>query len=216
VVAAAAALVLAGCSAGPPPGTEAAPPQDTSLPSPNLETGFMRIVSGAGDSVGSIPGSTGARYAFRFKQTEPASDRFTFQDRELSFYFRPTPEALHFQIENRTDRPVWIDWDRSSFMSPNGSSGQIAHAATRWQDRYGTQPPTQIVGLQRYSDYAFPADYLVDPAGDERQLHRTLLPEDDTALHYVDRAFGVNLTFRIDDRLIPYTFRFKVASVVPR
>jgi hypothetical protein len=214
---------LGGCSAGPGPESAAPPPQQPPattpgrplIPPPNAETGFSRIVSGSGDSVGAIPGSATAQFAYRFRQIEPGSDRFTFQDRDLSFYFRPTPNALHFQVENRQNRPVWIDWDRSTWTGPSGSE-KISHATTRWADRYGTLPPTQILGLQRYSDYMFPISLLVDPGSSDQQLHRVMFPEDQAAVQYVDREFGVNLAMRIEDRIISYPFRFKVASVVPR
>ena len=222
--------VLAGCGSAPAPESSATPPQSpvpsepaasqpatpapgTSLPDAAL--GFARIVSGAGDSVGAIPGSATSVYAYRFRQTDPGSDRFTFQDRDLSFYFRPTPEALHFQVENRQNRQIWIDWDRSAWVGRKGTE-KIAHTPSRWPGRYGTLPPTQLLGLQRYSDYMFPISLLIDPGASTDQLHRVLFPEDQTALQYADESFGVNLVFRIEDRIVPYTFRFKVASIVPR
>jgi hypothetical protein len=171
---------------------------------------------GSEDSTGAIPGAADALYYYRFRQVEPSSDRFTFQDRDLSFYFRPTPDALHFQIENRQDRPVWIQWDRSTFTDPNGSTGKIAHGTTTWGDRFKGQADTQIGGLQRYSDYLLPLDYLLDPAGSNEQLHRPLLPEDHTAPQYSDRVFGVELMFLVEGRPRSYPFRFRVASVIPR
>jgi hypothetical protein len=166
--------------------------------------------------VKALPGSPGALYRYRFRQIEPGSDRFTFQDRELSFYFRPTPAALFFQVENRQGRPVVIDWDRSSFSDPFGSGGKIAHAPTRWRDRYRTQAPTTISAQQRYSDYLFPIDYLVDSADPEEQLHRPLFPEDSSAPQYSDREFGVNLVFQIENTPRTYSFTFRVVSVIPR
>lgn len=214
--AAACALVAAiGCSAGPEPQPVAAPP--SVAPKPDPETGFTLLVSGSGDSVGALPGSPAALYVYRFRQLEPqGSDRFTYRDRDLSFYFRPTPGALHFQVENLQDRPVWIEWDRCTFRDPIGIEGRAANSATRWQDRFGTQAPTQIPGLQRYSDYVLPLDYLVDPAGRDDQLHRPLLPEDSTAPQFTDSVFGVDLVFRIEDQFRTYPFRFKVSSVIPR
>jgi hypothetical protein len=205
------APALAGCAAGPDPET-APPPAASALP----QRGFENIVTGAADSVGATVGSPDALYEYRFRQVEPGSDRFTFQDRDLSFYFRPTPDALFFQVENRQDRPVWIDWDRSVFYAPNGGRGSIAHASTRWADRFGAQPQTQVLGLQRYSDYAFPVDYLLDPAGRDEQLHRPLFPEDESAPQYANLGFGMDLVFIIEDRPRTYTFRFRVESVYPR
>ena len=205
---------LVGCSASSPsvisssPHEIAPPKGDASIP--------PAIVSGAADSVAPRPGSPGALYRYRFRQVAPSSDRFTFQDRELSFYFRPTPAALFMQVENRQDRPTWIDWERSTFEGPLGHSGKVAHATTRFADRFRAQPNTQIPGLQRYSDYLFPIEYLVESQNPDEQLHRPLLPEDHAAPQYQDRQFAVNLTFLIEGQPRAYYFRYEVASVLPR
>ena len=188
------------------------------VPSPGgPESGFERVVVGASDSVGAIPGSADALYYYRFRQIEPGSDRFTFQDRELSFYFKPSPDALHFQVENRQDRPVWIVWDRSAFITPNGDFSKVAHSTTRWDDRFKNQADTQIPGLGRYSgDYLLPLDYLFDTAGGAVQTHRPLFTEDKTAPQNADKVFGVDLVFLIEERPRTYNFRFKVSSVIAR
>ncbi len=218
VVLAAVALLAVGIMLGCATTEEggAVQPQGVQIQQPNPETGFTRIVAGAGDSVGPIPGSVTALYAYRFRQVDPPSDRFYFQDRDLSFAFRPAPDALYFQVENRQNSPVWIDWDRSTYDDGRGRKGKLAHAPTRWSDRYGSQPPTQIAGLQRYSDYVFPIDQLVDPAGDPRQLRRQMLTEDETAIQNTDRVLGVDLVFRVGDRNVTYPFRFKIVSVLQR
>lgn len=215
LAAVACAVWLPGCGAGPVP-ESAQPPPATSPSGTGIRTGFESVVTGSADSVGATVGSPGAMYVYRFKQIDPGSDRFTFQDRDLSFYFRPTPDALHFQVENRQDRPVWIDWDRCTFLDPLGDTGKVAHATSTWRDRYGVQPRTQIPGLQRYSDYMFPVEYLLDPAGSPQQIHRPLFPEDASAPQYSDRTFGVDLVFLVEDRPRTYSFRFRVESVTPR
>jgi hypothetical protein len=209
VIATALGSILIGCGPGPAPETAAPPP----APDP----GLARVVVGAGDSTGAIPGSPDALYYYRFRQTDPGSDRFTFQDRDLSFYFKPTPDALFLQVENRQASPVWIVWDRSVFYDPAGGSSKVAHGTTRWDDRFKTQTDTQIPGLQRYSgDYLLPLDYLFDPGGKTEQTHRPLFPEDARAPQYTDRSFGVDLVFLIEERPRTYTFRFRVVSVIKR
>ena len=200
---------LSGCAGGPAP--------ETAVPPPGPDPGLERVVVAAGDSVGAVPGAADALFRYRFRQVEPPSDRFIFQDRELSFYFRPAPDALHFQVENRQDRPVWIVWERSTFTDPHGGSGKLAHGTTRWDDRFKVQPDTQIPGLQRYTgDYLLPLDYLLDPAGSGQQLHRPLFPEDQRAQQYADKVFGVDLVFLVEERPRTYSFRYRVASVIAR
>ena len=206
---AAAGTFISGCSSGPEPVIAAPPPVSSSA-------GPIGVVAGASDSVGSIPGSADALFRYRFKQVEPPSDRFTFQDRELNFYFRPSPDALHFQIENRQDRPVEIDWARCQITDPWGKTEAVAHGNTRWHDRFGTQGPTTILGLQRFGDYLFPISYLVDPAGSTEQLHRPLFPEDTSAPQYTDKEVAVTLLIRIEGQPRTYHFRFRAVSVIPR
>lgn len=200
------ALASLGCAAST---QSEAPPQQAGPPSGG---GY---VVGASDSVQSIPGSPNAPYIFRFRQIDPPSDRFTFQDRDLSFAFRPTPDALYFQVENRQNRQVTIEWQRSTFYSPLGNSDKVAHGTTTWDNRFQSQAATQISGLQRYGDYMLPLSYLLDPAGGV-QFHRPLVPEDSTSPQYTDRVFGVDLAFIVENQPRVYSFRFKIASVIPR
>lgn len=210
VTLAGAALLVAGCSSSPSPESAATPP----APAPHA---VSTVVSGAPDTAGSIPGSAHAMYVFRFKQVEPSSDRFTYRDRDVSFYFRPAPTALYFKVENLQGRPVWINWDRCEFTDVNGRSGKVAHGTTRWKDRYNSQSNVSVAGQQTYSDYVFPMDYLVDPgANPDDQVHLPIVPEDASAPTFSGREFTFNLEMLVEDRPRTYTFRFVVASVIPR
>lgn len=207
-----AVAVLAGCGSAPEP--QGAPPPPTA----NEDRSASTAVSNAADTVGSIPGSADALFVYRFKQLEPPSGgTFSYRDRDLSFSFRPSPNALYFGVENLQGRPVQIDWDRSSFLHPLGQTTKVAHSTTRWRDRYSTQALTQVMPQQRYTDYVFSMEDLLDPgASPETQLRRPLLPEDQTATTYSGKTFGADLTFLIEGQPRTYTVRFQVASVIPR
>jgi len=211
----AAAALLSGCASSPPGGAPPGAVHGVPAPAAPPAADLRPLATADSGSVAQDPGLTTAPYRYRFAQVMPGSDRFTFQDRDLSFYFRPSQNLLFFQVENRQNRPVWIDWDRCVFYDPRAGSGLVAHSTTLWADRFNVQAPTQIMGLQRYSDYVLPMEYLVDPAGSKQQLHRPLLPDDTTAPQFSDKEFGVDLVFRIEDQPRTYSFRFKVVSVIP-
>ncbi|HTO90575.1 MAG TPA: hypothetical protein VMJ70_05540 [Candidatus Sulfotelmatobacter sp.] len=209
-----AALALWGCSASEP--AHPAPPPAPPASSYGDRLGPGAIVSGASDSVGSLPGSAEALYRYRFRQTQPGSSNFTYYDRETSWSMKPTPDAIHFQLENKLDRPITIDWEKSSIVGPWGQSDKVAHSTTRWADRFSTQPATTVSGLQRYGDYVFPLSYLVDPGSSDQQLHRPLYPEDNSAQQYTDRETSVTIEVVIDGRPRDYAFTFKAVSVLPK
>ena len=208
------ALAVAGCVSAPLPGSPASPPQQMAPPSRTAST----AVTSAGDSVGSIPGSENAQFVYRFRMTDPPGVQgFSYRDRDLSFSFRPSPNALYFGVENLQGRPVQIDWDRSQFREPSQRTAKVGHSTTRWRDRFASQPQTQVNPQQRYSDYVFSMDDLLDPGSSpETQLRRPLLPEDTSAPTYDGRLFGVDLVFLIEGQPRTYAFRFQVASVIPR
>jgi hypothetical protein len=201
------AVILAGCGGSAPPTVVPAAP---AAPPP--------VVMGAPDTVGATLGSPNALYTYRFKMTSSGSG-FTYRDRELSFYFRPTPTALFFRVENLQGRPVWIDWDRSQFQDAHGRMAKVAHSTTRYRDRFNTQAQTQVPPQQTISDYVFSMDDLLDAGAgvnDDNQPHRPILPEDQSAPSFTGRTFGVDLEMLIEDKPRTYTFRFEVASVIPR
>ena len=202
-----AAALAAGCASGTSASRGGTVPP---VPPPPAAGPTHNAVVGANSDVAT------ALYDIRYSQTLPSSSGFNYRDRDLSFYFRPTSAVLTIQIENLQDRPVWIDWDRSVFRDPVGRSGKVAHEGTTWGDRYGTQAQTQIFPLKTYQDYLFPMDYLLDPAGSPDQLHRPLIPLDSSAPQYSGTEFGVDLVLMIEQQPRNYSFRFKVASVIPR
>lgn len=207
------AAFAAGCGASS--GPRSAPPP----PAAEQARTLTNTVSSADDSVGSVPGSPDAEFVYRFRQTEPGGGgTFSFRDRELSFSFRPSPNALYFGVENLQGRPVQIDWDRSAFYDPNGRTVKVGHNTTRWRSRYSVQAYTQVLPRQRYTDYVFSLDDLIDPGADpDTQLRRPLLPEDSSAPTYAGKSFGVDLVFLIEGQPPrTYPFRFQVQSVIPR
>jgi hypothetical protein len=70
---------------------------------------------------------------------------------------------------------------------------------------------------QRYSDYVFARDDLLDPGGTpDTQLRRPLLPEDTSAPTYAGKTFGVDLVFMIENQPRSYPVRFVVQAVIPK
>ena len=205
----AASLLLPGCASTPAAHSGAVPQASTPPAAAPPEGMPPGAVSGMTTRPGDI------QYDIRFAMTMPGSSQFNFRDRDLSFYFRPTSEVLNMQVQNLQDRPVWIDWDRSVFRDIVGRTYKVAHSTTRFSDRYGALAQTQIIGQQTYADYMLPMDYLLDPAGSDQQLHRPVVPVDSSAPQYTGLEFGVDLVFMVEEQPRNYSFRFKVASVIP-
>jgi hypothetical protein len=212
VVVFACVLAMSGCGAATNSGLT--PPPRTDIPDRPAST----AVSNAADSVGAVPGSPDALFVFKFRMTgPPGGSAFAYKDRDVSFYFRPSPNALYFSVENLQGRPVQIDWDRSTFYDATGRSTKVGHSTTRWNDRFSPEAITQVNGRDRYSDYVFARDDLLDPGGTpDTQLRRPLLAEDSSAPSYVDKTFGVDLVVVIENQPRTYPVRFVVSAAIPK
>jgi hypothetical protein len=157
-------------------------------------------------------------FTFKFRMTgPPGGSSFAYRDRDVSFAFRPSPNALYFSVENLQGRPIQIDWDKSTFYDADGQKGNVGHSTTRWRDRFSPEALTQVMPRQRYSDYVFARDALLDPGGTpDTQLRRPLLPEDTSAPTFADKTFGVDLVFIIENQPRTYPVRFAVQAVIPK
>jgi hypothetical protein len=111
---------------------------------------------------------------------------------------------------------VIIDWNKSTFIDPYGRTAKIAHATTRWADRYGTQAQTTLAACSASPTTASQATSSWNRAAAPDQLHRPILPEDASAPQFNDAVFGMDLVFLVEDQPRTYSFRFKVASILPR
>jgi len=155
------AAATMGCGAGSAPAVDEAPSAGgvSVAPAGKLNT----VVSGgAKDSVESIPGSESSPYVYRFRMTDPSGSGFSYQDRDLSFYFRPGPDALYFQVENRQNRVVWIDWERSVFYEPDAMPVADGVEPREFAVRL-TQAIAQIMQTRTADGYVFRVDLRLRP-----------------------------------------------------
>jgi hypothetical protein len=53
-------------------------------------------------------------------ESEPKS--LHFNDAVLAFEFQPVPNGIWFKIENQSETPGFLIWDRCYFIAPNGNS----------------------------------------------------------------------------------------------
>ena len=105
-----------------------------------------------------------------------------------------------------------IDTLKSHFGDRCSTAMAVREQHGRDESAYTTVPPQQ-----RYNDYVFSMDDLLDPgANPDTQLRRPLLPEDASAPSYSGKTFGVDLVFLVENQPRTYSFRVQIQSVIPR
>lgn len=157
-------------------------------------------------------------YNWRFSLQEPAqSDTLTFSDEFINIKFIVLEKLIDFDIQNKTNEGIKINWDELSFISPDGTASRVNHSSgIRVIEKGNPQAPTVIPPNAKISDSLIPTKNIYR-SGYEWTA-QDLFPEDDKTI-YNDKEFRIYLPIEIKGSKKEYTFKFKInvsqATTVP-
>lgn len=100
-----------------------------------------------------------AKYTFTMSRPSP-NDNLRFEDAFVHASFAISPQQLTFTLRNMTDDPIFINWDKVSYVDFLGTSHRILHKGVRLVDREHPQPPTTIPPRAQIDELVFPVDYV--------------------------------------------------------
>jgi hypothetical protein len=137
------------------------------------------------------------------------SDTLSYQDAEISIQFSANDlqfsgSQLQFSLENKTNTPVIIDWDKVSYVDLSKEAHRVIHSGVRLLDRDKPQAPTTVPPNARLKDVISPSDY-VDTYIPFLPLHE---PQ-----RCVGQSFSVFMPIEINGQKKDYVFAFKVERV---
>jgi len=111
------------------------------------------------------------KYRWRFAMQEPKpSESMAFSDDYIDalFIIREIPGTimlkprleLGFEVQNKTDSGIKINWDELSMIYPDGKSFRVIHSGTRLVDKNSPQAPTTIPPNAKISDILTPSENI--------------------------------------------------------
>jgi hypothetical protein len=131
---------------------------------------------------------------------DDAQIRIQFSANDLQF----VGSQLQFSLENKTDSPAIIDWDRVSYVDPSKESHRVIHKGVRLIDLDKPQASTAVPPGARLEDLISPSDYV--------ESNIPFLP-----LHEPQRSvgltFSVYMPIEINGEKKDYVFAFTVDHV---
>jgi hypothetical protein len=136
-----------------------------------------------------------------------------YMDENITAMFFLQDSQIAFDITNKTENSIRINWDEASYVSPTGQSQRVIHSGIRLMDRNAPQAPTLIAPNAKISDIIIPSEniyYVSGQYGGWRE--NDLLPGDDKTI-YKGLEFGILLPLEIKCSKKEYNFRFKVDNV---
>lgn len=145
------------------------------------------------------------KWNFLLVQPMQANNLF-FTDSNIDISFVISKNQINYEIINKTDSGIKINWDDLSFVSPSGRASRIIHSGVRLIDRNSTQAPTTIPPGSRISDEVIPSENIQFIDKDWQQ---GLLFEGDYAI-YNGKEFSVYFPMEIKGHKKEYLFKFKI------
>lgn len=161
-------------------------------------------------------GFTEYRFWHVYSMTEPArSSSKTFEDKNISVRFWLDEKKVHFQLKNRSDGPISINWAKASFINADGSAHPLANSSSVFTDKRNNPEPSELKPGEKIVDFIVPVDNVEKLEEWTWYVYPMFNQKDDRAYENRGKTIGVDLPIQANNRWKTYAFRFQVTNVIP-
>ena len=152
------------------------------------------------------------------------SETLEFTDSLISIKFEIRKKEIGFNIKNKSNRAIKINWDEIVYISPSGAAHRVIHSGIRYIDRNKPQAPSVIPPNANFSDIIVPSDNIY-----YLEVPRTGIVDLDLKFSKLEgwrvadliypgqdlkgKTFKVYMPLEIDGEKKNYTFTFKIKDV---
>jgi hypothetical protein len=84
----------------------------------------------------------------------------SFTDELIEIKWTPTPQALKFELLNKSGDSMSLAWDESSFVDEKKRYHRVTHSGIKPKNVKKPMPPKNIPPKQRIKDMVYPGDYF--------------------------------------------------------
>ena len=116
-----------------------------------------------------------------------------------------------FQLANKTDQPIKIDWHQITYVDPSGSAHKVTHGGVRIIERDSAHPPTTIPPTATIEDFIVPTDAI--SMRFNKWEANDLLPEGREAKGLEGKIFSIFIPLEVNGAVKNYIFTFKITKV---
>lgn len=86
--------------------------------------------------------------------------KFTYEDDMITSIFIVGDKQIAFEMTNKTDHTIKINWDEAAYIDVNGSTSKVIHSGIRYMDKAAPQAPSVIIKGAKLNDIIAPTDYI--------------------------------------------------------
>jgi len=165
-------------------------------------------------------------YNWRFSLEKPQpSETLSFSDdyvditfalegvTDVSYYsIVKDAKEIGFEIQNKTDRGIKINWDDISIIYPDGKASRVIHGGVKLIEKASIQAPTIVPPNARVSDILVPTENI---SSTTYGWNTAPLFGGENRLIWNDKEFSIFFPLEIKGEKKEYTFKFKINVSLP-
>lgn len=89
------------------------------------------------------------------------TEAMTFQDGTLSIGWGQGLRQFDFELHNKTEGTIRINWEKSTYVDITGEAKRVIHKGVKFVDMNKAVPSSNIAPRTKLTDIVLPTDYVV-------------------------------------------------------
>ncbi len=157
--------------------------------------------------------------AYRLKYsllTPVRSDELAYRDRILAVKIIPREKAFGLKIDNLTQQPLTILWNKADYTDASGRRHRIIHSGIKWEKRAERVPPQIIPPGGSLEEEVLPESSIQYSGEKKGYVAKPLFVlDDERSLALKGRTVELFLPVELDRAIIPdYSFMILIQDVI--
>ena len=182
----------------------------------NYKTTVLPLNSVQGNSI-RIKLAKALQYRLKYSLLTPVrSDQLAFQDRILSVRIIPREQNIELRIDNLTQMPLTILWDKADYTDATHRKHRVIHSGIKWEKRGERIPPQIIPPRGTVQEWIMPESSIVYSGEKKGYVAKPLFVLDsENALALKGRTVNLFLPIELERAVIPdYSFTIVIDDVI--
>jgi hypothetical protein len=146
-------------------------------------------------------------------QSPVPAETAAYSDEDIDINFLVDDKSINFDLKNKTQNGIKLNYDEISYISPGGTSLRVVSSNIRFADRFAPQAPVVVPPGLSISETIIPAQNIFFRANDMAYGWDVVPLFPNEAKTYLGKEFGLYFPIEIRGAKKEFIFKFVVTSV---
>ena len=147
-------------------------------------------------------------------QSPVPAETAAYSDEDIDINFMVDDKSINFDLKNKTQNGIKLNYDEISYISPGGASLRVVSSNIRFSDRFAPQAPVVVPPGLLISETIIPAQNIFFRTYDMAYYGWDVVPLfPNDAKTYLDKEFGLYFPLEIKGVKKEFMFKFKITSI---